>query len=255
MRRFKIGFIRSSIFIFTIMVLNVNYVDAQKVMDSILMEQSKLNAINQFKHLINENALIYTGNEYVEKVSLESMHQIILGTPFFINDSFINGTVNYDGIDYQLPLKYHLIENKVIINHPIANTLIELTNERIKYFTIGQHFFYKTPHALSNLYKSEQIYAERLLNGRFELWVIHDKKLKPTKKAEDQTANYIEYDLFAGQKNGKWIELNSGQDVLKFCDDKKMLMKEYINKENLDFKKNFDSALIQALKYYISIAD
>lgn len=31
MRRFKIGFMRSSIFIFTIMVLNVNYVDAQKV--------------------------------------------------------------------------------------------------------------------------------------------------------------------------------------------------------------------------------
>jgi hypothetical protein len=255
MRLFKIGFIRIAMFIFTLMVLNVKYVDAQKVMDSILMEQSKINAVNQFKQAVNENALIYSGHEYVENVSLESMHQIILGTPFFKIDSLIYGTVNYDGIDYQLPLKYHLIEKKVIINHPIANTLIELSNERIKHFTIGQHFFYKTPLALSSLYKSEQIYAERLLNGRFELWVIHDKKLKPTKKAEDQTSNYIGYDLFAVQKNGKWIELNSGQDVLDFCVDKKNAIKGYLNNQGLDFKKNFEFALIQALNYYNSIVD
>jgi len=58
MRLFKNGFIRSAIFIFTLIVLNVKYVEAQKVMDSVLMEQSKMNAINQFKQVLNENALV-----------------------------------------------------------------------------------------------------------------------------------------------------------------------------------------------------
>ena len=255
MRLFKNGFIPSTIFIFTLIVLNVKFVDAQKVMDSVLMEQSKMNAINQFKQVLNENALIYSGNEYVENVSLESMNQIILGTPFFIIDSLMYGTVNYEGVDYQLPLKYHIIEQKVIINHPIANTLIELTNDRINYFRVGQHYFYKTPLPLSNLMNTNQVYSEQLLNGKLELWVMHDKKLKPTKKAEDQTSAYVMYDQYAVVSYGKWSKLKSEEDILDICFDKKDMVKAYINKQGVDFKKNFEFALMQALIYYNSIAD
>ena len=255
MRQVTIGFIRLLMFVFAFMVINVNFVAAQKVMDSILMEQSKLNAINQFKQSVNENALIYSGNEYVENVSLESMNQIIVGTPFFIVDSLVNGVINYEGIEYHLPIKFHIIQQKIILNHPIYNTPIELYNERIKQFSIGQHFFYKTPVELSSLMNANQVYAERLLNGKFDLWVIHDKKLKPTKKAEDQTSAYIMYDQYAVAKNGKWSKLKSEEDVLSFCFDKKNIVKEYINIQALDFKVNFEFSILQALKYYNSIAD
>ena len=255
MKQLFIGYIHRFIFIFTLVVLNVQHITAQNVKDSILMEQSKMNAINQFKNALNENALIYSGNEYVENVSLESMHQIIIGTPFFIVDSLINGIINYEGIEYHLPVKFNLSQQKLILKHPTYNTLIELYNERVNHFSIGQHYFYKTPTDLSSLMNSNQVYSERLLNGKIALWVMHDKKLKPTKKAEDQTLAYVLYDQFAVVQNGKWSKLKSEEDILDLCDDKKNKVKAYINNAGLDFKTNFELSALQALKYYNSIAD
>jgi hypothetical protein len=255
MRQIKFSLNRILVFIFALIALNIKFVQAQNWSDSILMEQSKTNAINQFKKGVNENALIFAGNEYVENVSLESMRQIILGTPFFLNDSLINGMVNYNGIEYNLPIKFHINDQKLILNHPITNTTIELFNERIHHFSIGDHYFFKTPKELLRLMKIEQLYAERMINDKFELWVIHDKKLKPTKKAEEQTSVYISYDQYAVHKNGKWSKLKSEQDLLNFCLDKKGLVKAYLNELGLDLKNNFDFSLLKALKYYNTISD
>jgi hypothetical protein len=235
--------------------MNVKFLVAQKVKDIISMEQSKLYAINQFKQTINENALIYSGHEFIENISLESMNQLIIGTPFFLIDSLVNGVINYDEIEYRLPVKFHIIEQKLILNHPVYNTYIELYNERIRQFSIGQHFFYKTPMELSNLLKIDQVYAERLIDGKFQLWVMHDKKLKPTKKAEDQTLAYIIYDQYAVLNNGKWSKLKTKDDILDICFDKKNKVKEYMSYKRLNFKTNFEYATIEALKYYNSITD
>ncbi len=242
-------------FTFALVVINVKFLVAQKVKDIISREQSKLYAINQFKQTINENALIYSGHEFVENVSLESMNQLIIGTPFFLVDSLVNGVINYDEIEYHLPVKFHIIEQKLILNHPAYNIYIELYNERIRQFSIGQHFFYKTPLGLSNLLKLDQVYAERLIDGKLQLWVMHDKKLKPTKKAEDQTLAYIIYDQYAVFKNGKWSKIKSKDDILDICFDKKNKVKEYINNRGQNFKTNFENSVIEVLKYYNSITD
>jgi hypothetical protein len=109
--------------------------------------------------------------------------------------------------------------------------------------------------ALSNLLNTNQIYSERLLNGKLELWVMHDKKLKPTKKAEDQTSVYMIYDQYAIFSNGKWRKLNSEEDILDICFDKKYMVKDYIRNQGLDYKINFEFSVLQALKYYNSITD
>jgi len=237
----------------TICVSSVNLGSAQTLKDSVLMEQSKILAINSFKQGINENALIYSGNEYVEFISIESMHQIIKGTPFFIMDSLVLGKVEYSDIIYELPLKFQLIEQKIIINHPITKTPIELLNERVNFFSIGLHHFFKTPPEVANLLSTKQIYAELLFNGSFKLWVLHDKILKPNKRAEDQTATYINFDQYIIQQNDKYFKIKSEQDVLHFCLDKKIQIQEFIQIEGKDFNKNFESAILQVLKYYSSI--
>jgi hypothetical protein len=233
--------------------LGIGVVSAQSTMDSILMEQSKLEAENNFKRVVNENALIYSGNEYVEFISMESSRQIVYGSPYFIADSLIDGTVDYNGVQYSLPIKFHLIDQKLIVNHPITHSPIELLNENINHFSIGTHTFYKIPKGLNSLMPSKQIYAEQLFNRHFELWVLHEKLLRSTKKAEDQTANYIIYDQFVIQKNGIWIKLKSEKDVLNFCQDKKNKVQEYVLKQSIDFNRNFESAMIEVLKYYDSI--
>ncbi len=219
------------------------------------MEQSKLEAINYFKRGVNENALLYSGNEYVEFVSLESLHQNINGTPFFMTDSLVDGMVSYGGVSYTLPVKFQLLDQKVLINHPVTHTLIELFNERVDYFSIGKHQFYKIPTGLVKLTNSKQIYAERLLEGQISFWKLHDKILKPTKKAEEQTATYTNYDQFAIERSGIWTKIKSEKDVFSFCADKKQQVQDYVKKEAVDFIQNFEFATIKVLKYYDSISN
>lgn len=249
----KTAFIFYFILTLTICVSSINFGTAQTVKDSILMEQSKNNAFNIFLKGINENALIYSGNEYVEYISIESMNQIIKGNPFFITDSLVDGTIVYNGSSYKLPLKFHLLEQKLIINHPITNTPIELLNERVDFFSIGQHLFFKTPKQVSNLISNKQIYAELLLDGFFKIWGIHDKILRPNKKAEEQTATYIKNDQYFVEHNGIFTKIKSEQDVFNLCLDKKRQVQEYAKLRGLDFNKNFESACIQLYKYYETI--
>jgi hypothetical protein len=229
------------------------FADAQNVEDSVFMEQSKLNAIRQFKLVLNENALIYSGNEYIEYVPIESLSQILKGTPFFQQDSLVAGSINFDGVIYTLPIKLQLIEQRVIINHPVSQTLIELPNERVQFFTIGSHFFYKTPIALSSLMNSDKLYAEKISLGHFDLWIIHEKLLKYSKKAEDQSANYISYNKYAIQKKGIWQKIKSEKDLYDFCIDKKEDVQNFARNVGLNFNKDFEASTVQVLKYYDSI--
>ena len=229
------------------------FANAQNGVDSAFMEQSKLNAIRQFKQALNENALIYSGNEYIEYVPIESLSQILKGTPFFQVDSLVTGTVNFEGVIYALPVKLQLIEQKIIINHPVSHTLIELPNERVQFFTIGSHFFYKTPQALSSLVNSDKMYAEKRSFGHFDLWVIHEKLLKYSKKAEDQSADYISYNKYVVQKKGIWRKIKSEKDLYDFCTDKKEEVQIFANNVGLNFNKDFEASVVQVLKYYDSI--
>ena len=251
----KTAFIFNLMLSLTICVSSINLGTAQTVKDSILMEQSKNKVFNSFLHGVNENALIYSGNEYVEFISIESMNQIIKGNPFFITDSLVDGTILYHGTSYKLPLKFHLLEQKLIINHPITNTPIELLNERVNFFSIGQHPFFKLPKQLANLTSNKQIYAELLLDGFFKIWGMHDKILRPNKKAEEQTATYINIDQYFVEHNGIFTKIKSEQDVFNLCLDKKRQVQEYAKIQGLDFNKHFESASIQVFKYYETIAN
>ena len=245
-----------NILIMLMLLLSTKYYAAAQIAGATtLIEQSKLSAIQHFKQALNENALIYSGNEYIEYVPIESLNQILKGTPFFIKDSIIEGQINYDGIMYSLPLKFHLIEQKLIIKHPVAQTLIALTNDQVHFFNIGSHFFYKTPIQLSNLFKTDKVYAEQLLAGHFELWVIYDKTIKYSKKAEDQSASFISYNNYAVKKNGVWRKMKSEKDLYDFCGDKKELIKQYVNQSGVDLNKDFETSLLQVLKYYDSISN
>jgi hypothetical protein len=230
-------------------------VAAQNSRDSLLMEQSKQKAANIYKNTLNENELIYSGNEYVEFISMDLANQIVKGNPYFITDSLMEGTVSYSGIQYMLPFKFHLINQKLIIIHPKTNSPIELQNENIDHFEIGGHVFHKIPKALHVLIPTKQIYAEQIHKSHFELWVLHEKLLKATKKAEDQTATYVSYQQFVLQKNGVWSKLKSEKDLINFCQDNKHQIEEYIRSQNINFDKNFESAVLMVLKYYDSIAD
>jgi hypothetical protein len=232
-----------------------SFLFGQAKTDSVLMENSKTAAKDYFKNFVNENALIYAGNEYVEYISLEMLHKTINGTPFFITDSLLDGNVDFDGTVYNLPIKFQLLNQKLVLNHPVTNTPIELQNEHVNGFNIGTHHFYKIPNELNKILPSKQIYAEQYLFDHFEVWVLHDKILKLAKHAEDQSAMYINVDQYAIKRNGKWGKLRSEKEVMDFCQDKKIQTQAYIYDKNLDFKVDFEYAILQLFKYYDSISN
>jgi hypothetical protein len=100
---------------------------------------------------------------------------------------------------------------------------------------------------------SDKLYAEKISLGYFDLWIIHEKLLKYSKKAEDQSANYISYNKYAIQKKGIWQKIKSEKDLYDFCIDKKEDVQNFARNVGLNFNKDFEASTVQVLKYYDSI--
>jgi hypothetical protein len=101
--------------------------------------------------------------------------------------------------------------------------------------------------------KTDKLYAEKISFGYFDLWIIHEKLLKYSKKAEDQTASYISYNKYAIRKNGIWQKIKSEKDLYDFCIEKKGQVQNFSHQLGLNFNNDFDVSLLQVLKYYDSI--
>lgn len=233
-------------FILVTILFHSNKAIAQTSADQVRGD-SFTNTKAYFQNETGADLHLYTGKEYI-KPSVN-----IKGHPFFETDQMQSGEIFYDGTFYEnVPLQYDIASQEVVINRYNSNEAIQLPNEKIKYFLFdGKRF----ENIFSIEGKDENVKStiyEIMSSGKASVLIKRIKKIKNGLRAEDP-ASFVEEDEFYVRKEKNLYTINDKGSVMEAFGDKKDLIKTFIRKNKLRFKKNTEKELIITAEYYSTL--
>ncbi|HEY5406340.1 MAG TPA: hypothetical protein VIJ92_04595 [Ginsengibacter sp.] len=200
-----------------------------------------------FKNEIKENALLYTGKEFI-KYSVN-----IKGHPFFETDQMQTGSVFYDGTLYEnVPLLYDIVAQEIIINRYNSDERIKLLNEKIKYFIFDGHRFENIFSVEGRNESISNTFYDIMFTGKASVLVKRIKHIKNGLRAEDPTLFVEEDELYVRNGNNLYA-IDGKNSILQAFSDKKDLVKTFIRKNKFRFKKNIEKELILTTEYYSTL--
>lgn len=210
-------------------------------------EPSFLSAKLYFQNEIKENADLFTGKEYYKYESG------IKGFPFFMTELMQNADIFYEGTLYKnVPLLYDIVRQVVVIKQYQQETRIQLLGEKIKYFILGGHRFETTPPAEGEGDDISEGLYDAAFTGKASVLIKRVKYVKKGLHAEDPYSFSEEDELYV--KKGKSVyNVSNKKAVMQAFDDKKDLVKTFVRKNNLKFKKNIEKDLIMTAAYYSTL--
>ena len=191
---------------------------------------------------VPSDSRLYNGREYIRNGTPAK------GSPYFEWDSLHAGTLDYDGITYQLPLEYDLAQDKLVIRNYSDSTLISLVGEKTTRFSIGPYRFRQTGPELANL--GETGFYQELFAGSTVSLLARKHKTLVFPSVVDEPAKYVQVDAFYVVLNGAAYKIGNQKELLSILRDMKDELKKYIRKNHLSFKRHFEESLIQTIAFY-----
>jgi hypothetical protein len=215
---------------------------SQSFTDSLIYESASAFRNIYFQE-IKGNARLYQGSKY------DADEKRADGFPYFQADVIRRGTITYQGIKYPpLKLYYDLVSDMVIISNYEHDDLMSLDSDKIDSFSIGTHSFVRLPKS-NGLPKSgfyEQLYA-----GVPGLYVRREKKFYFG--TGNQESRYIERNNYFILYKNIFYKSDTKADVFTVFSDEEDALKKYIHNNKVNFKEDFESALMQCVIYYAGL--
>lgn len=236
--------------LFVFFVLNISFkVQGQlPVNDTDFYRLSVSNLMGFYKNTVREGLHLYNGTEY-----LQYSYQV-KGSPFFYADSFINGKVYYESRLYaDVPIRYDIVNDEVIVADFYGNFPIRLVNNKINYFEMAGHRFVRVSSNDTSASVNGSGFFDELYKGEAAgVYVKRRKILEMLLGTETDKRNYKHYDRCYILMNNKFFLIGDQRDLLIVLKDKKDMIKKFIKKENISFKKGIDSAVKKIVEYYVT---
>ncbi len=205
------------------------------------------NAKTYFQNETGEDAHLYTGEQYTD------YEKNIKGYPFFVSPLMQNSDIFYNGSLYHnVPLLFDIVRQEIVINRYNQNFRIKLLNEKVKYFTLAGHRFENitiTEGKDENI--ANGIY-DIVFDGKVSVLVKRIKLIKYPFKAEDPPG-FVEEDVCYIRNGNTMYAVDNRGSLLQALNDKRELIKTYIRKNKLKFKRNIEKELIMTAVYYSTL--
>jgi hypothetical protein len=215
---------------------------AQQSPDSILFNESVSRVHQVYMGEIEDNAAIYHGEEYIRN-GLKAN-----GFPFFEANQKLTGWISYQGTTYvNQGLHYDMVTDEVIIPSYAGNALIALATEKVDSFSISGHVFISLKANASN-HLSKDGYYEELYAGEPGVYARKEKRFV-TGSGSDES-KYVQYNSYLIRYKNVYYVVDSKNSLLEILKDREDSMKKFIRGNKLNFKRNFESALVSSVTYY-----
>lgn len=174
------------------------------------------------------------------------------GTPFYLGDEWLKGSVKVNGkIHDNLFLKYNIETDQLILKASTKNgttNAIVLNAPFIDYFYLRDNLFENSTH-LENIELKSQ-YFHKIYEGDFIFLAIYKKTFvndynvkTPYGKYSNLTANHYILD------SGGLVKISSKKSILAYSEGKEKDIKKYLKSERVKFKKMNDSQWHDLMEY------
>jgi hypothetical protein len=215
---------------------------SQTSADSLINE-----SVSAFRNIyfeeIKGNARFYQGHKYdIEEKRAD-------GFPYFQADVIRLGTITYQGIRYApVKLYYDLVSDVIVTFNYEHDDLISLNSDNIDSFSIGTHIFV-------NLSKSNGLpkkgFYEQLCISDPGLYVKREKKFYFG--TGNQESRYVERNNYFIRYKNIFYKSDSKADMFTIFSDEGVALKKYIHTSKVNFKEDFESAMMRCVIYYAGL--
>jgi hypothetical protein len=181
-------------------------------------------------------------------------HAKVTGDPFFISDSYLKGTVTFNGQTFgNLDLKYDIYSDELVYM-PGSHPVILLNKEMVDSFKITSGFrdyiFFNAGTAPG---RGPAGYLNLLYDGPTSILVKYAKKIQPL-------ADQGIYDLFHQElkiflrKDTTIVPVTGRKNLLSLLGDKKKEVREFRKKHRHRISMKESDSLVPVLEFYDSLS-
>lgn len=191
----------------------------------------------QWKELAIYNGRLFRGYEYG-----------IEGHGFYFSSDWQIGNIQYDGIWYNdLPLRYDIYKDEVMVNHP-NNIPIILFGERVQQFHFaGLHFF----RLKTNIKNEHSVGIYQLLSdGKIKLLSRRSKIIEENLENKKVEKKFIDQHKYYLVKDGEYHLVRNQKSVLNVLSDRRQEIIKDLKKNNIRFKTDPEKAIIHIADFY-----
>jgi len=192
--------------------------------------------VDFYKQKLGPSAKIFNGREYKPYRAARDE------TPYL----FLQWTIadlEYDGQLYgPVPILFDLSSSAVVINY--RGGFLQLVKEKLSQFTVkGRKFVFLHPAGLS------AGFYELLYDGNSKVYSLRQKQFKERITGMEIIREFEEQVRFYVMIANELHSIKSKKDLLELFPNQIQAVKTYIRKNNLRFKKHFESDLIAVSMY------
>jgi hypothetical protein len=217
--------------------------------DSSFLQIARNQAVDSYERTLHEQAHVYEGNEYIAHDHRIKIH------PFYRVDSLQNGTIIYNGVQYQnVQMLYDIVRDQLAIQPPGGGYRLRVRNDYIAAFTLGSHQFSRI---VSNRATGDSAtgvptgFYEVLYDGNIKALSHRVKTIHEDISSGTYQADYVQKDRFYIQKAGLYHEVKSKRSMLNLFPDQAKALRKYIRTNKLKFNDDQrEVAVTQVSKRY-----
>jgi hypothetical protein len=171
--------------------------------------------------------------------------------PYFPADDWTFGMIVYDEDVYDnVPLMYDISQDKVLTEHVLNGSVMELVAKKVDRFTMEKHVFVRL--GKDDQDKISEGFYEMLYPGLSKVYVKHEKVRQEFIRTNELFARFDTKTKYFIFRDGTYFNVQSKGSVLRVFSDQKQDIKKFIAKNSLSFKNDRGKAMAQIAEFYDS---
>ena len=240
--------VKRCLLIFVIAVFILRDADCQEIVpDTVLLSRGISHVMGIYTKAIGGDAHLYNGIEY-KPYKIQSIDK---GDPYYLSSNWIVGSVNYEGQVYDsIGMLYDLVKDVLVVEHAYSHFKIELANEKVLSFSLGEHQFVNILN--SDVTTISQGFYELLSNGKLHLYAKRKKGVFEEAKSGKTARLFLEADKYYIYRNDNYYPVKSKSSLLDILKDQNADIRKFISSNKIRFRRNFEAALVDIVRYYNS---
>ena len=227
------GYLRLSLLLCALS-LSFGTLRAQEILsDSAASRMAAMNTINSYHQFMGDESRLYNGIEHYGYPTLK-------GHPYFLQDSMHTGSLVYEDCWYpDVQLSYDIVRDE-LVTLSLNDDLTSLAANKVKEFFLLGHHFINTPIG----------YCDLLCSGKLTLQAKRIKRILEV--IEDFTiVRNIEVDnQFYILKDGVSYPIGKQSSMFALMKDKHKEINQDLRRKKIKYRKDRESALIEAVTFY-----
>jgi hypothetical protein len=213
--------------------------------DTAFLTSARTHQLALYNRYIFGQSRLYNGSEYRDFFSKNDEH------PFFGVDDWAFGDILYDDEYYKdIPLFYDIYHDKVITEHILNGSKLELISEKVARFSFAGHNFVRLQEDEAKAISTG--FYDLLYDGDTKVYCRREKLLRRKVESHDILETFDERNRIFILKSGIYYPVRKKRSVLDVLEDKKSELKSYMKDNTIAFKADREKAIVQLAKHYDS---